>query len=333
VKRKRLSVCVCTYNGAKYLREQLQSIKHQSQIPDEVIIADDGSTDRTLDLINEFASEVTFAVKIIRSDGDPLGVTKNFERALNVVTGEIIVLSDQDDIWHVDRLRQIIRVFVKYPKVAYLFSNASIIDHQGKPHIDSLWDRIGFGGKRAAEFQHGNQLSALLCGDNFTYGMSMAIQHKILDKILPINSQSVFFTHDVWIAVVLSALGHHGFAVQECLVSYRQHTDQIAGAGHRKVNQLRSVYNSLKAPRYFDCELPLALNEAALRVKQLAPSTLGNNSAVELILGKAEHLRRREAASKINFSRRLLLISKELFTGRYNKFSNSIGTALRDLIG
>ena len=98
IKRLHISVAMCTYNGGKYLREQLISIAKQARLPDELIVCDDVSNDATLQILNEFQKMAPFPIRIHRN-GVRLGVTKNFEQAIALCNGDIIALSDQDDVW------------------------------------------------------------------------------------------------------------------------------------------------------------------------------------------------------------------------------------------
>lgn len=329
---KTISVVMCTYNGEKFISEQLQSILFQSRTPDELVVADDGSKDSTLDIVSEFAGKAPFKVRIIPGLEKPLGVSKNFERALSASTGEIIVLSDQDDVWHVDRLLRTEIVMNQSPSAGYCFSDAEVIDEKGVRLSETLWRRVGFMTYRIVQFNENNQVHALLNGSNFTYGMSMAIRRKALDCILPIEANSRNCTHDVWSALILSALGHNGIAVKECLVHYRQHSQQVAGAGGLRMNLWASIQRSLRSPRLFDRQLPGDLEAAARRVKSISPSSPAVDKAAKLIAGKAIHLRRRELAFQSSLPKRSIIILNELFSGRYGLFSASWRTAIRDLL-
>src|SRR5688572_3171861 len=99
----RLSVALCSYNGARFIHDQLSSIARQSRLPDELVICDDRSSDNTIAIIEKFAVDAPFPV---RSHVNPtnLGSTKNFELAISRCCGDFIALSDQDDIWHQDKL-------------------------------------------------------------------------------------------------------------------------------------------------------------------------------------------------------------------------------------
>ena len=98
------SIALATYNGERYLQEQLNSFLHQTRLPDEIIACDDCSTDRTMDILESFAISALFAVYIYRNAIN-LGYTKNFERAISLCSGDVIFLSDQDDVWFPKRSR------------------------------------------------------------------------------------------------------------------------------------------------------------------------------------------------------------------------------------
>ena len=97
------SVALCSYNGAKFILEQLDSIAAQTRTPDELVICDDGSCDATIAEVANFASRASFPVRVHVNEA-VLGPTKNFERAIALSGGDVIALCDQDDVWHSDKL-------------------------------------------------------------------------------------------------------------------------------------------------------------------------------------------------------------------------------------
>src|ERR1700739_4682208 len=102
----RISVAMCTCNGARYLEEQLESIALQSRLPYELIVCDDQSTDDTLAILKRFQAEATFAVKVVRNS-QRLGSTRNFDQAIGLARGELIALCDQDDRWGTQKLERL----------------------------------------------------------------------------------------------------------------------------------------------------------------------------------------------------------------------------------
>ena len=123
-----LSIALCTYNGSKFLREQLQSLANQTLQPFEVVITDDCSTDDTISIIEEFSNQLN--IRIFINDSS-LKVAKNFEKAVSLCLGDIILMCDQDDIWHSDKLVKISQFFKENPAQLAVFSDADLVDEQG----------------------------------------------------------------------------------------------------------------------------------------------------------------------------------------------------------
>ncbi len=144
--RLRVSIAMCTYNGARFLSEQLESFAAQTRIPDELVVCDDGSTDDTVSLIASYAKTVGFPVRLIRNS-QKLGPAKNFEKAIGLCEGEIIILSDQDDIWLSRKIETLVEAFAKHPKAVYAFSDAELVDEKGRPLGHSLWNAFKLYGK------------------------------------------------------------------------------------------------------------------------------------------------------------------------------------------
>src|SRR3989339_673267 len=94
-----ISIAMCTYNGEKYIEQQLNSFLTQTILPNELVICDDCSKDKTIEILQEFSKKAKFPVRIYLNEKN-LGSTKNFEKAIGLSKGDIIFCSDQDDVWH-----------------------------------------------------------------------------------------------------------------------------------------------------------------------------------------------------------------------------------------
>src|SRR5689334_10550643 len=139
----KISVAMCTYNGEKYLPQQLDSIAAQTRSPDEMIICDDGSTDKSPEICKEFAAKASFTVKV-QINQWKLGIGKNFEQATAMCNGDIIAFSDQDDIWNAQKLERLEAIFASCSDIALLFSNAEVIDENAGPLGYDLWGSAKF---------------------------------------------------------------------------------------------------------------------------------------------------------------------------------------------
>lgn len=219
-----ISVALCTYNGARHLPMQLESIVGQSRLPDELIACDDGSTDDTLPLLQAFAAAAPFPVRVLPAGPQRLGSTRNFERALRHCAGELIALSDQDDRWRPQRLARSLAAMEQHPAAALLFANAGLIDEQSQPLPGSLWQRFGFAGRLRQRFASGDY--SLLCRERFITGATVMLRRAAMPPALPIPPPWV---HDAWLGILLSFHGEL-IALDEPLIDYRIHPQQQVGA-------------------------------------------------------------------------------------------------------
>src|SRR5579863_2954193 len=125
-----ISVAMCTYNGGRYLTEQLESIGAQSRLPGELVVCDDHSTDDSIGILRQFQADAPFPVRIIQN-ALRLGSTRNFDQAIGLCRGEFIALSDQDDRWLPGKLERLAEVLAENPFLGGVFSDANLIDSDG----------------------------------------------------------------------------------------------------------------------------------------------------------------------------------------------------------
>ena len=134
-----ISIVMATYNGEKYLKQQLDSIAAQTILPDELIIGDDCSTDKTLEILDEFKNKVSFDVKILKNEVNK-GYIKNFARVILEAKGDFVFLCDQDDFWFPNKIERVIDTFAKNPKAQLIAHNAMCTDSELKPIEKTLFD-------------------------------------------------------------------------------------------------------------------------------------------------------------------------------------------------
>ncbi|AWB88649.1 glycosyltransferase family 2 protein [Salinibacterium hongtaonis] len=221
-----ISVALCTYNGARYIEEQLRSIVSQSVAPSEIIISDDGSTDSTLDVIRGFLQEYdtgSTAITILGGAAN-VGVTANFQRAIEASSGDLVVLCDQDDVWHVNRIEKAISSFDSRPALLLQHSDARLIDDEGEPLGLSLLDALSASREERAAINGPRPLGAFI-RRNLATGATVAFRRSLLEWALPFPSNWV---HDEWLAVIAAALGEVELLDAE-LVDYRQHGNNQIG--------------------------------------------------------------------------------------------------------
>lgn len=212
-----ISVCIATYNGEKYIHEQIASILQQIGNDDEIVVSDDGSTDKTLDVVRSFDAQ---NIHIYINKGDH-GYTPNFENALRNAHGDYIFLSDQDDIWMPDK----VEACMKYLKVNdFVVSDALIVDGDNKLLFDSFCEQ------RKSKFGFLNTLI------RFSYlGCCFAFRRKVLSKALPFPKNHILCTHDNWLALVSTAFYKSAF-IPLPLIRYRRYGGN-ASSGAKNANK------------------------------------------------------------------------------------------------
>lgn len=219
-----ISVVMCTYNGGRYLDDQLESIREQTRLPAELVVCDDGSTDQTLAILHDFAARARFAVRIVQN-GARMGSTSNFDQAIRLARGEYIALCDQDDRWKPHKLERLGAILDADRSLGGVFSNASLIDCHSEPIGADLFGTHHFLSGKQRAFRD-DPVSVLMkhcvvCGATLMFRSSLR-QH------LPAIPQS--WVHDAWLAWMIVLHSKLGFT-PEILTEYRVHAGQQIGVG------------------------------------------------------------------------------------------------------
>lgn len=210
----KISVCVATYNGEKYIKEQLLSVLKNIKEDDEIIISDDGSTDDTIAIIKEMA-ENEKRINLIA--GPRLGVLKNFENAISIAQGDIVFLCDQDDVWVDNKVNEVLKIFEK-TNCLLVIHNASIVNE------DLTKQGLSF-----FEFKNSGKGFWKNLWRNTYIGCCMAFKKSMFNYILPIPENVPM--HDQWIGLLAENKGKVEFLDEELLL-YRRHGDNASGMTH-----------------------------------------------------------------------------------------------------
>jgi glycosyltransferase involved in cell wall biosynthesis len=319
---------MCTYNGAGYVAEQLASIAAQTRAPDELVVCDDRSADETVRVVERFAATAGFPVSLHVNEHN-LGSTRNFERAIGLCVGELIALSDQDDVWMPRKLERMEEVFDRRPEVGLVFTDAEIVDEALRPLGENLWERVGFDRRMRRLVGGGRALDVLLPGWTVT-GATMAFRSEFKPLVLDIP-EDLAMIHDGWVALVVAAVA--GVAlIDEPLIKYRQHSRQQIGAPKKKagasvgVGELRAAL--VRANPYG------GLIEIGGRVRQRLVERhdrFDSGRALPLLDARLKHLRAR-AGMPAGRVRRLRPVLRELLTRRYHLYSKGVYSAVKDLL-
>ncbi len=219
---RRISVAMCTFNGARYLEEQLESVALQSRLPHELIVCDDQSTDETLAILKRFRAEAPFAVKVIQNR-QRLGSTRNFDQAIGLARGELIALCDQDDRWMPRKLELLSDGLKENPFLGAVFSDANLIDGDGQAVGMRLFAKHKFTETKQRDFV-GCPTATLMKHDVVT-GATLMFRASIRRYCSPIPSSWV---HDGWLAWMIALHSRLGL-IAEPLIDYRVHAGQQLG--------------------------------------------------------------------------------------------------------
>lgn len=291
----KISVVIATYNGEKYIEEQLESIITQSHKVDEIIVSDDGSTDCTIKIINSFLSRFEIKYQILVNSQN-LGVAKNFEQAIKNCDGDIIFFSDQDDIWLPNKVKEHLDIYERHDNVNLVFSDAILFEGD-KIEKDTVFNRFNF--KRREALFKKDQMLCLLKGW-FVTGATMSARKSFVKGCLPFSRVML---HDQWLSAI-AADSNSIYMIKEPLIKYRQHTAQVVGA--KKIDNLKAYKIN------FCSDKEIAEQRALLE-------RIPNHK--NLILSKIEYIKTRENIRSYNLPHRAMMSLKYLISGGYRKFS------------
>ncbi len=247
---------MCTYNGAKFIGQQLASIAAQTSLPDELVIIDDCSTDDTVAIIRQFAAGAPFAVHLHVNDQNvgrlAKGITRNFEKAAGLCTGALIVPCDQDDIWMPQKVERMAAILLGDSAIGAVFSDAQLVSETGVPKGVLLSETTGLNAREQAQLARGDGLP-LVMSMTKVYGSSLMFRAALLDKVLPVPPNWWF---DAWVACVATVYMRLVFTPEE-LFKYRIHPNQSVSASLQTVSQKVDRWRSSAEAYWKQSEPPL----------------------------------------------------------------------------
>ena len=207
-----ISVCIATYNGEKFLREQLMSILSQLSDEDEIIISDDNSQDSTINIIEAIKSPLLH----LYVNNGKRGYTANFENALRYAKGDYIFLADQDDIWMPDKVSVCVKFLQSY---SLIISDGIIIDENGNKIGESFYEQ-----RKSKK----GLFNALL---RFSFlGCCLAFRKEILQRAMPFPADHLLCTHDNWLTLI-GMMYYKSIVIDDKLICYRRHSANSSSGG------------------------------------------------------------------------------------------------------
>jgi glycosyltransferase involved in cell wall biosynthesis len=239
-----ISIALCTYNGETFLGNQLESICNQTTMPNEIVVCDDGSTDGTLQVLEQFKEKFPHVFKIFKNDKN-LGYTKNFEKAISLCSGDLIFLSDQDDIWKDNKIEILKSIAENNPSKSVFAHRIEILNTNREVQNISFWDIDDFN----KNWNNDELLQYLLFQRNVFPGMSLAITKEAKEKYLPLQTPHKNIIHDY--EIILKSCKNNSFLLVDFPLSlYRMHSNQNIGfdtdINKKTAETLASFYSKIK---------------------------------------------------------------------------------------
>lgn len=310
---------LCTRNGAEFVGRQVESILTQVPAPDELVVGDDASTDATVAIVEQLAAAHGVALVLRRHD-PALGVVGNFADALAHASGELIALSDQDDVWHEGKLAAMAAAFDADPALLLAHSDARLVDAAGTALGLTLLDALEATPDERAGLEHGDAFATLL-RRNLVTGATVVLRRRLLDAAVPFPADWV---HDEWLAAIAAATGTLRLLPAQ-LIDYRQHGGNQIGA---RRPTMRDRWSKLREPREPRASWLVARNEQLVAgLERLG----GAVPAGKLDAAKARlaHEKRRRALPAVHLARLPRILSRR---GDYARYSRGSIDMLRDLM-
>ena len=238
-----IDILMATYNGEKYIKEQIDSILNQTYQNIRLIISDDCSKDNTPEILKEYEQKDK-RIKLHIQEKN-LGVVKNIEFLLEQVENKYYMLSDQDDVWLTKKVEKSLETLIK-KDVDLVFGDLEVVDQNLKTMYPSFGDFMLLN-KKINKYINSNKLNYIY---NCVTGCTVLAKKETIQKVLPLPKNSKYLIHDHWIGLMASIYGKVAY-MPEKYIKYRQHGNNQVGTekishGFKKLDQVRELFINVK---------------------------------------------------------------------------------------
>jgi glycosyltransferase involved in cell wall biosynthesis len=328
-----ISVAMATYNGANFITAQLTSLVEQKFPPAEIVICDDCSTDDTVSRIKSFAEDHPHLIRFYQNP-QRLGFIANFERAISFCRGDLIALSDQDDVWLPTKLEKVVLALEATPGATMAVVNAALVDSELRP-----LDQVLYSDEQIHVLQGESSNNTLLRG-LLVFGCTLAFRADFVPFIMPIAGQE--WGHDHWIATMLAVIGPVA-TVSEPQIYYRRHTTNTGVAPFVERNPFVRIRRTLAFKMghisldAYETDVR-QWRELSRRIQKMGESSILRvdrnhlREAQRIVDQRASFAELRLQMRKQNPLLRLPKVSYFLVRGRYHQDANGFGAFLKDAV-
>ena len=315
----RCAVVLCSWNGERYLPQQLDSLRAQTQRIDQYVLSDDGSSDGSWPLLQSFAEEqLAHGVDVIlHRNAEASGYIRHFEQALARADADVLFTCDQDDVWHPGKIATMMAEFAADPSLLALHSDARLVDGTGVPAGRNLFGVLDVSSRELAAMHRGNAFDVLL-RRNIVTGATMALRREVLALATPFAAH---WAHDEWMAMIAAMHGRVD-TIEQALIDYRQHDNNQIGATAKSPLQQIGIGVSRRAYQ----------ERQVLRMRELEQRA---TSSPEIRAAVADRSRHSVARADLPASplARIVHVGRELLRGGYHRFGSGLRSAAADLSG
>ena len=247
---QKVDILVATYNGEKYIKEQIESLLCQTYQDFRIIISDDCSKDNTRSILKEYEQNEKITVYYQEEN---LGYVKNFEFLLNKVESPLYMLCDQDDVWKKEKVEKSIEK-LENENLDLVFGDLEVVDENLNVVRTSYNDYMHLT-RKIEKYINSYKLQYLY---NCMTGCTILSKKEMLDKILPLPKNSKYMIHDYWIGLITSLNGKVGY-LKEPYIMYRQHGNNQVGIT-KASHEIKNIYDL----RDFNIDIKLGIFETYL---------------------------------------------------------------------
>ena len=279
---EKVDILLATYNGEKYLKEQIESILNQTYKNIQIIISDDCSKDATREILKEY--ENNEKIKVFYQEKN-LGYVKNFEFLLQQVESDIYMLSDQDDVWKKEKVEKTIEK-LKQENLDLVFGDLEVVD-ENLNTICKSYNKYMHLEHKIEKYSKDYRLQYIY---NCMTGCTMASKKEWLDKILPLPTNSKYMIHDYWIGLIIALNGKVGY-LKEPYILYRQHGNNQVG-----ISKASHKFKKLEQIRNLSIEIKLGIFETYVQNENAFPENLRKQNKEAL-----EYFKMLQTKKNINF--------------------------------